>query len=131
MSSAVCAFSSSRRSTRYENGASFEGRLTRCEPPRLLSHTWVEASGTYSEVTYGLARGGGQVLLVLTHRRLSPTMMVDAASGWHTHLAILRDRLSGQMPGPFCAAHEQAQSVYQQRIPGSPGNDLPRSNPIP
>ena len=67
-------------------------------------------------MTYELTPRGQEVLLVLTHRRLTPALMVDVASGWHTHLDILQGHLSGRVPGPFWAAHEQVQSVYQQRI---------------
>ncbi len=49
----------------YE-GAGFQGRVTRCDPPRVLSYTW----GDHSEVTFELTPEGENVLLVLTHRRL-------------------------------------------------------------
>ena len=52
-----------------EEGASVHGRITRCNPPRLLSYTWSEPAGE-SEVTFELTPQGEDVLLVLTHRRL-------------------------------------------------------------
>lgn len=53
-----------------EDGAGFTGWVRRCEPPRLLSHTWAERPGKDSEVTFELTPQGEEVLLVLTHRGL-------------------------------------------------------------
>ena len=53
----------------YE-GVSFPGRITRCDPPNVLSYTWGEAWGEDSEVTFELAARGAEVVMVLTHRRL-------------------------------------------------------------
>jgi uncharacterized protein YndB with AHSA1/START domain len=100
----------------YENGASFVGRVTRFEPPRLLSHTWGEASGEVSEVTFELTSQGDDVLLVLTHRRIAPSEMVSVARGWHTHLGILVDRLNGRTPQPFWSAHARLEGEYERRI---------------
>jgi len=46
-------------------GVTFEGRVLRCEPPRLLAYTF---GSDDSEVTFELTPQGKQVLLVLTHR---------------------------------------------------------------
>jgi uncharacterized protein YndB with AHSA1/START domain len=97
----------------YE-GASFEGRVTRCEPPRLLSHTWADGS----EVTFELSPQGEKVLLVLTHRRMPDrTAMVLFGSGWHTHLAILIDQLEGREPRPFWSTHARLEAEYEKRLP--------------
>jgi uncharacterized protein YndB with AHSA1/START domain len=97
----------------YE-GASFCGRVTRCEPPRLLSYTW----GDDSEVTFELSPEGEKVLLVLTHRRLSDrTAMVRFGSGWHAHLAILVDHLGGREPRPFWSTHARLEAEYEKRLP--------------
>jgi uncharacterized protein YndB with AHSA1/START domain len=97
----------------YE-GASFEGRVTRCEPPRLLSYTW----GDDSEVTFELSPEGEKVLLVLTHRRMPDrTAMVLFGSGWHTHLDILVDRLGGREPRPFWSTHARLEAEYEKRLP--------------
>jgi uncharacterized protein YndB with AHSA1/START domain len=97
---------------RYENGASFTGEVTRCEPPHLLSHTW----GDGSEVTFELTPRGDEVLLVLTHRRLTPASMTSVAGGWHTHLDILADHLHGRVPQPFWSAHAQVEAEYERRL---------------
>lgn len=96
----------------YENGASFTGQVTRCEPPSLLSHTWEDGS----EVTFELTPQGEDVLLVLTHRRLTPGIMVSVAGGWHTHLGILVDHLNGRVPQPFWTAHARLEAEYERRI---------------
>jgi uncharacterized protein YndB with AHSA1/START domain len=99
-----------------ENGASFEGRVTRCDPPRLLSYTWGEDSAAESEVTFELAPRGEHVRLVLTHRRLPPGEMVSVAGGWHAHLAILEDNLAEREPRPFWSTHARLEEEYERRL---------------
>lgn len=96
----------------YENGIGFSAEVTRCEPPHLLSHTWADGS----EVTFELTPQGEAVLLVLTHRRLTPTEMLSVAGGWHTHLGILVDHLNGRTPQPFWSTHARLEAEYEQRI---------------
>jgi uncharacterized protein YndB with AHSA1/START domain len=95
-----------------ECGASFTAHVTRCEPPRLLSHTWADGS----EVTFELTSQGGGTLLVLTHRRLTSDIMSSVAGGWHTHLGILIDHLSGRTPQPFWSTHAPLEGEYERRI---------------
>jgi uncharacterized protein YndB with AHSA1/START domain len=95
-------------------GAGFRGRVTRCDPPRLLSYTW----GDDSEVTFELTPQGEDVLLVLTHRRLPDrATMVTFASGWHAHLGILVDQLEGREPRPFWSTHARLEAEYERRLP--------------
>ena len=102
------------------DGNSIHGRITRCEPPRLLSYTWDGGSGVDSEVTFELSPQGQDVLLVLTHRRLPDrTTMVSVASGWHTHLGILVDRLHDREPGPFWSTYTRLEAEYEARIPAA------------
>lgn len=108
---------------KYSNlsdGVSFTGRITRCEPPRVLAYTWAENSGKDSEVIFELTPQGDAVLLVLTHRRLGEDreVLLSVAAGWHTHLGILADRLAGRAPRPFWSVHMQREVEYAQRIPG-------------
>ena len=94
----------------------FGGRVTRVEPPKLLSHTW-EYEGENSEVTYELAEKGDKVRLVLTHRRLSSSdEVLSVCGGWHTHLAILEDILTGSTPEPFWKAHTKYEALYESRL---------------
>lgn len=106
---------------KYRNcadGVTTYGRVTRCDPPRLLSHTWDEQSDVASEVTFELTPQGEDVLLVLTHRRLGDrATMLSVAGGWHTHLGILLDHLNGREPRPFWSTHARLEAEYATRLP--------------
>ncbi len=94
--------------------------VTRCEPPRLLSLTWSGSKADEpSEVTFELTPQGDKVVLVLTHRRLAGrSMMVDVASGWHSHLAMLSERLNGQEPAAsFWSIFSAANTEYEKQLP--------------
>lgn len=96
---------------------SFTGVVTRCDPPRLLSHTWV-AGDEESEVTYELEVEGDDVLLTLTHRRIvTRDMMESVCGGWHTHLEILDDVLNEREPQPFWKRHTELEAEYDARLP--------------
>jgi len=93
------------------------GKVTRCDPPRLLSYTWNDGSGDRSEVTFELSPRGSNVLLVLTHRRLDDRAhLVGVATGWHTHVGILLDRLNDREPRPFWQTKLQMEAEYQKRL---------------
>jgi uncharacterized protein YndB with AHSA1/START domain len=101
------------RYKKLEGGHTMQGRITRCDPPRLLSYTW----GEWGEVTFELTPRGDDVLLVLTHQRLADRAgMVSVAGGWHAHLGILADNLDGREPRPFWSTHAQAAAEYEKRI---------------
>ena len=94
----------------------FAGTVTRCEPPRLLAHTW-DFEGQSSEVLYELSEQGDRVLLVLTHTRLaSDNEVLSVCGGWHTHLAILDDVLTGAEVRPFWATHNAIEAEYERRL---------------
>ena len=100
------------------DGFTTHGRVTRCEPPRLLSYTWDEESAVASEVTFELTPQGEDVRLVLTHRRLPDrATMLSVAGGWHAHLAILLDHLNGREPRPFWSTHSRLEAEYEKRLP--------------
>ena len=94
------------------------GRVTRCEPPHLLSFTWSEEPEDESEVTFELAERDKEVLMVLTHRRLrNRKEMVSVASGWHVHVGVLIDQLNGHEPKPFWSTLEKLEVEYELRFP--------------
>ncbi|HZH51591.1 MAG TPA: SRPBCC family protein [Microvirga sp.] len=107
--------------SQYGDGVGFRAQVTRCEPPRLLSHTWGGEPGEEeSEVTYELTPKGDKVLLVLTHRRLGGRAAVLSVSGgWHTHLDILAARLNEEVPPPFWATYGRLEGEYDRRLPPS------------
>jgi uncharacterized protein YndB with AHSA1/START domain len=93
------------------------GRVTRCEPPVLLAFSWGEGPAA-SEVSFELVAEGTGTRLILTHQRLaSDSDIIDAAGGWHAHVDILEDRVSGHAPRPFWATHEQLEADYQRLLP--------------
>jgi uncharacterized protein YndB with AHSA1/START domain len=104
------------------NECKVPGRVTRCDPPRLLSYTWgIEPDA--SEVTFELTPQGKSVLFVITHRRLGDRgTMVSVASGWHTHLGLLKDLLTGGKPRPFWATKIRMEEEYGKRF-GSLSSD--------
>ena len=95
---------------------SFSGTVTRCEPPKLLAHTW-DFEDEHSEVCYELEEAGDRVRLVLTHRKLATRdEIVSASGGWHTHLDILEDVLSGREPKAFWKTHTPLEAEYERRF---------------
>ncbi|PPJ42565.1 MULTISPECIES: SRPBCC family protein [unclassified Pseudoxanthomonas] len=94
------------------------GRITACEPPRLLAHTWGEADGTSSEVRFDLEPQGERVLLTITHSRLPDRdALLSVSAGWHAHIGILIDHLEGRAPANFWTSHEALEADYAQRLP--------------
>jgi uncharacterized protein YndB with AHSA1/START domain len=94
----------------------FRGKITRVEPPRLLSYTFA-AAGPESEVTFELETRGKEVLLVITHRRIADRKtMISVAGGWDTHVGILADRLNGVEPRPFWSTHAKLVREYEARL---------------
>lgn len=101
-----------------ENGATTHGRITRCDPPRVLSYTWGEEGGRDSEVTFELTSRKDEVLLVITHRNLGGRdEIVSVSGGWHAHLDILIDHLNGREPRPFWSTHAALEAEYEKRVP--------------
>ncbi len=99
-----------------EKGHTLVGRITRCDPPRLLSYTWGDPPGE-SEVSFELTARGAEVLLVLTHRKLADRKeMLSVAGGWHTHLDILVDNLDGRAVRPFWSTHTRIDADYRKRF---------------
>lgn len=104
-----------------EDGCSFSGIITRYEPPHVFSHTWSEADGSASEVTFELTPQGDDVLLVLTHRKLGDDHeeLLSVSAGWHTHLGILMAKLKDEAPLPFWSTHMALEKQYEERLPVS------------
>lgn len=98
-----------------ENSGEVHGRVLLCEPPHRLAFTWGDGDAP-SEVDIELRAEGERVKLVLTHRRLSTRELTSVAGGWHTHLGILEDHLSGQPPRPFWRTHTRLEAEYVERL---------------
>jgi uncharacterized protein YndB with AHSA1/START domain len=77
------------------------GVVTRCEPPHVLAFSW-SPDGTATESVFELTPEGGDTRLVITQKRVSSRkQMVSMSAGWHTHLGLLIDILSGEPPRNF------------------------------
>ncbi len=101
----------------YE-GQAMESVILECDPPRLLTFSWTEGDGRDSEVCFELTPSDGEILLVLTHRRLpSRGLMVGVAGGWHSHLGVLEDLLRGNKPRPFWSSIAGLEAEYDRRVP--------------
>lgn len=90
-------------------GTSWNERIVRIEPPRLLAFTWED--GKAGTVTIELSQMGERTRLVLTHSGLRGRD--DAANfggGWHSHLAVLQKRLAGEGVPNFWALHAEAEA---------------------
>lgn len=101
-------------------GVTFEGRVLRCEPPRLLVYTF---GSDDSEVTFELTPQGKQVLLVLTHRTRGDeerAELTSYASGWHTHLALLLALLEEKPWPAFWATHAKLLAEYEKLRAAAP-----------
>ena len=107
------------RFKKYEDGISSMHRVTRYEPPHTLGFTWSDgADGGRSDVLIELAALGDKVRFVLTHRKLSGRhAQVNVSGGWHTHLAVLDERLNGRVPVSFWTLFEGVEEQYEQRYP--------------
>lgn len=99
-------------------GESFmHGRVTACEPPRLLAYDWGEGEAA-SHVRFELSPRGDAVHLTLVHSRLpNRDEMLSVAGGWHAHLGILLDRLEGREPAGFWDTHTRLEAEYEKLIP--------------
>ena len=95
---------------------SFSGKVTRCEPPYFLEHTW-KFGEENSQVCYQLQEQDDRVRLVLIHRRLtSSDTVLSVSAGWHTHLNILADVLEGESLRPFYKMQTQYEMEYSERL---------------
>ena len=88
--------------------------ITVLEPPHRIGFTWGSTGG----VLITLEAQGEDVLLTLTHSRLSDAIMRNVAPGWHTHLDILVARVAGHGHPPFWDAWRARREEYAARMAG-------------
>ena len=92
------------------------GVITRCEPPHVLAFNW-NADKSGSEVTFELSQQGPDTKLIVTHQRLaSRKQLLGVSAGWHTHIGILIDLLSGDTPRVFWPEHMRLEKIYAERF---------------
>ncbi|TCV66392.1 uncharacterized protein YndB with AHSA1/START domain [Neorhizobium sp. R1-B] len=90
-----------------------QSRITELDPPRKMTFTW----GERGEVSFELEAMGGEVLLTVTHRRISDRAnMLMIGAGWHMHLDVLAARLTGTKTEPFWDGWERLKKEYEPLI---------------
>lgn len=102
---------------KYAQGHRMVARITRCEPPNVLSFTWGAREDALSEVVFELSEKDNEVLLVLTHHRLPDRKdLLSISGGWHTHLDILFEHLNDRIAPAFWPKHNLLNAEYQARL---------------
>ena len=107
---------------KYKNSAaasSLYGKVLIWNPYSQLSYTWFEEEASNSIVTFELFElSENQTRLLVTHSRIpdSRDFKLGVSAGWHTHLDILVDVLSGNPPKGFWRAHMALEKFYANRI---------------
>ena len=97
-----------------ESGVSYDVDVKVCDAPRHLVMIWRD--GQDSEIDIRLSEEGGKVRLELIQRGgVSAEHFLGALGGWHAHLDIMVDKLSGEPPKPFWATHEALVEDYRER----------------
>jgi len=99
-----------------EHAPHYQQRITRFDPPNVLSWTWDGGIDGPSEVTFELSPRDQKVLLVLTHRRIADKNIPNIAAGWHVHLSLLLDRLQDRIPPVFWPLVEEMDREYDYRL---------------
>jgi uncharacterized protein YndB with AHSA1/START domain len=98
---------------RHACASSLHGEVLEYEPLRVLAYTW----GEQSRVRFELSEQGDDVRLVLTHERLPDRdQTLSVSAGWHTHLGILRDVLTGRPASSFWRTHTKLEREYAARL---------------
>ncbi|MGH8030041.1 MAG: SRPBCC family protein [Arenimonas sp.] len=91
------------------------GAVTQWDPPRVLGFTFGDGESP-SHVRFELSPQGDQVRLQVTHSRVATADSLRGFSaGWHTHLDILRDRMTDATPAGFWRTHARLVAEYAQR----------------
>lgn len=95
------------------------GRVTQVNRPYLLAFTWGDAGdgSPASEVVFELKVQGKDVMLALTHRRLtSNTEGLMVSCGWHVHVSVLIARLNNQMPAAYWSKFDEVRKHYDKQF---------------
>lgn len=96
---------------------SFTGSVLIYDRPRTLSFLWPEADGANTKVTMTLEEVEDGVRLHLIHDRLDkPEHRNGAAAGWHAHLDLLDDLLSGKEARDFWRHYTPLEEAYEARF---------------
>ncbi|HEX9642270.1 MAG TPA: SRPBCC family protein [Candidatus Krumholzibacteria bacterium] len=75
--------------------APVRGTITELAHNQVLAYSWHESRDDESHVRFELVSDGGRSRLTVIHTRLAPESGTGFAAGWHHHLELLADLLSG------------------------------------
>lgn len=105
----------SRRPEGFPEEHSLECRIVAAEAPHLLVFKW--GTATDAEVEFKLEPRGDRVHLRLTHRRVAErATLLNVSAGWHTHLALLAAKATGETPPPFWETWLRLKADYEARL---------------
>lgn len=86
-------------------------RFEEVEAPRHMRYVWPEVG----EVSFELEPAGDEVLMTVTHRRLTGERLVlNVCAGWHAHLALLVAHMEGTSPPSLWQIWKQLRDEYQE-----------------
>jgi uncharacterized protein YndB with AHSA1/START domain len=87
-------------------------RFEDVQAPHRMRYVWPDVG----EVSFELEPVGDDVLLTLTHRRLSgERLILNVCAGWHAHLALLVARLENATPPSLWATWKRLRQEYEER----------------
>ncbi|MDF1635466.1 SRPBCC family protein [Mycoplana sp. MJR14] len=90
-----------------------QSRITELDPPRKIAFSWSRSG----DVSIELEPKGSEVLLTLVHRRLPDRATMEmVGAGWHVHLDVLVERVSGKAPEAFWPRWTRLRSEYARRL---------------
>ncbi len=100
-------------------GGIVRGVVNRWEPPRRLVYSWLHVPSAEqgfpdSLLTFELEPKGKEVVLVLTHRRVTSEFRSRMLAGWHVLLDVLRARLEGRQDEASMEAFQRLEREYGQ-----------------
>ncbi|EIM25873.1 SRPBCC family protein [Microvirga lotononidis] len=88
-------------------------QITELDPLCRLAITWGSTGG----VTFSLEPQGSDVLLTVTHHRVTDrATLLSVGAGWHAHLDILAARVAGEAPEPFWESWGRLKEEYERRF---------------
>jgi uncharacterized protein YndB with AHSA1/START domain len=89
-------------------------RILEVQKDKRLVFTWGESG----EVAFDLRPEGEEILLTVTHRRISDRAnLLMVGAGWHMHLDILAAKLRGEQAEPFWDGWLRLKGDYDRRLP--------------
>ncbi|WP_293702211.1 SRPBCC family protein [Sphingopyxis sp. UBA6734] len=101
------------------DGMGDEHRMTcevlECDAPHRLAISWGSTGG----VTFTLREQGDEVLLTITHHRVTdPAVLLNVSAGWHSHVDVLEAKLRGTAATPHWVNFVRLRGDYMGRLAG-------------